>query len=626
MSYRVSILSPMPTYGLGTMPGSKDVSTYSTAYHRRSGSASRKYGTIGGSSSVYSTGMSSSSRPSSRPLPVGPGPLDHSGRKLNSFTSSDIRKNSTSSLRAGPLRADHSYQTHSKFEYTPSVGSLNRKYSPISNAALNSTTKDFGNRSLRSRSVSNTDRLTENISNIRLNGVDSVKASPRTNDSDDSIYGSRESRKDRHEQNLNDTNIRGGSRISRISNGPVSSTDDIFTPKNRDSTGRATSIQRENENKRRDSINDIGVTKSLSRQSSSSSISTGTSKYNFGGKVGLRNIGNTCFMNSVLQCLSNTRPLLEYTLKEDYVLDKNKTTSKLKGALIIAYANLITSFWKDKSSSYVSPNSFKSQIQKFAPRFSGYQQQDAQEFLRYLLEGLHEDVNKVTQKPKPLQINDDHFSSDTEKAAEYWNNYLRYDHSKIVEIFVGQLKSELKFDECGHRSVTFDPFWDLSLPIPKTRSECEIIDCLSLFMKVESLDGDESPTCAKCKKRRSCTKRFSIQKFPPILVLHLKRFSQERYSRKITTLVNFPIKHLDLTEFAAEKGQQTMYNLYAVSEHSGTTYGGHYTAKCKHPYTGEWNSFNDTHVSSCGANQSVSSEAYVLFFELVSSTGSPSRL
>lgn len=267
MSYRATILSPMPTYGLGTMPGGRDV-TYSSAYSRRSGSATRKYGNTG----VYSTGLSGSSRPNSRPLPAGPGPLDTAGRKLNTFSSSTIRKNSTSSLTSGPVRADHSYHTSSKFEYTPSVGTLPRKYSP-STAALNNTTKDVGNRSVRSRSVSNTDRISDNFSNMRLNGVDSIKASPRTNDSDDSLYGMRESRKDRHDQNLNDVNTRVGSRISRTTNGSVSN-DDIFTPRNRDSTGRTSTLQRDNENKRKDSINDIGSSKSLSRQSSSSSLST----------------------------------------------------------------------------------------------------------------------------------------------------------------------------------------------------------------------------------------------------------------------------------------------------------------------------------------------------------------
>lgn len=625
MSYRAEILSPLPTYGLGTMPGSSNVTTYSSSY-RRGGSGTRNYDTIGGSSTLYNR--------THRPLPSGPGPLDHRGKKLNSYTASDIRKNSSSTTTSrGPLRADHSTHMTSRYDhsdYTPSVGTLPRKYSSSNvSAALIHTTKDtsLGSRSIRSRSVSNTDRITDNLSHVKLNGYDGTKASPRITDSDDSLSGVRESRRDRHD-NLNDINNRSGSRFSRTSNTSVLSNNDensILNMKNRDNTGRSSSIQKDTDIKRRDSITDIGNSKSLSRQSSSSSITVSSSKYAYGGKSGLRNIGNTCFMNSVLQCLSNTRPLLEYILKEDFVLDINNTTSKLKGALMKAYASLIISFWKDKSGSYVTPNNFKSQIQRFAPRFSGYQQQDSQEFLRYLLEGLHEDVNRVTQKPKHLQIDDDKFKTDVEKASEYWKNYLRYDNSKIVEIFVGQLKSELKFEECNHHSVTFDPFWDLSLPVPKLKSECDIVDCLGLFMKEEVLEGDESPTCTKCKKRRSCTKRFSIQKFPPILVLHLKRFSQERYSRKITTLVNFPVKTLDLREFAAEKGQQTVYNLYAVSEHSGTTYGGHYTAKCKHPYTGEWHSFNDTHVSSCGANQAVSSEAYVLFYELAGNN-SPSML
>lgn len=624
MSYRASVLSPIATSGLGTMPGSSSanrygLTTYSNAYSRhstgRSPSATRNF------SSTYTPSRTSST---SRPLPTGPGPLDHSGRKLSNYSTSDFKRSTNSPTTRTPLKADHSFASSYKgsgIDYSTSVGTLQRKYSS------SDTTKTDYNRNRRAQSLAAVDR---EFSHLTLNGHDSIKASPRTVDSDDSLL-SRASRKDRYntEQKKYDDSIRTGSRVSRISSTSDyrHNDDDVFSPR-AEYHGRSSSVSRDSlPLKKKDSFTDT-QTKSLSRQSSSSSISTQTSvsKYSSTGKVGLRNIGNTCFMNSILQCLSNTKPLLDYCLKQDYILDENKTTSNLKGALIIAYANLISSFWKEKNSvsSYVNPSSFKSQIQKFAPRFTGYQQQDAQEFLRYLLEGLHEDVNRVTSKPKHIEIKDDDFSSDSEKAAEYWRNYLRYDHSRIVEIFVGQLKSELKFDECGHRSVTFDPFWDLSLPIPKMRSECDITDCLSLFMKEEILDGHESPTCAKCKKRRSCTKRFSIQKFPPVLVLHLKRFSQERYSRKITSLVNFPITTLDLSEFASEKGVRPVYNLYAVSEHSGTTYGGHYTARCKHAFNGEWNYFNDARVTGCGANQAVSSEAYVLFYELVQ--GSQSRL
>jgi ubiquitin carboxyl-terminal hydrolase 2/21 len=107
-------------------------------------------------------------------------------------------------------------------------------------------------------------------------------------------------------------------------------------------------------------------------------------------------------MNSVIQCLSNTRPLLEYLLNEQYTADINTTTSSMKGALIKAFSQVVQELWENGGDHIVNTSSLKSQIQRFAPRFMGYSQQDAQEFLRYLLEGLHEDVNRVTIKPQPI--------------------------------------------------------------------------------------------------------------------------------------------------------------------------------------------------------------------------------
>ncbi|KAL3885261.1 hypothetical protein ACJMK2_025349 [Sinanodonta woodiana] len=626
MSYRATLYSPV-----ASMPGSTYSTTYNSSYRSRTPSATARKPSYDGSSHRHLyDGSSSLSKMSygssaSRTLPPGPGPLDASGRKLSNI-SVGSRQGSGSSFRNGPIKADHSVLSN---DYSSSnmYGTLPRK----TNYGGTSTSNAISSlRGKRSSSLANINDASSDLQNLRLNGTDHIDS--RTDNA-----GSRLSRRDKYgfEQSTNNDLSRTSSRTSRHSSVATdrfsTSQQDKYTSphhENENNYGSSTSskdILEPSDIKRRASVIDSTTGKSLSRQSSSSSLSGGYSnpKYASGGLVGLRNIGNTCFMNSVLQCLSNTRPLLEYILKEDYMLDKNTTISTMKGALMIAYANIMTSMWKDKNTanSYVSPNSFKSQIQKFAPRFTGYAQQDAQEFLRYLLEGLHEDVNKIEKKPKPITIEDNNFSSDSDKAREYWKAYLRCDNSRIVDIFVGQLRSELKFEECGHRSVTFDPFWDLSLPIPKGRSEVDIRDCLQLFMKAEKLDDDERPTCTKCKTRRACTKSFSIQKFPQILVLHLKRFSQERYSRKMSTHVNFPIANLDLREFSAEGNDTQMYNLYAVSEHSGSTHSGHYTAKCKHPYTGEWHSFNDTRVSPCGANQAVSDEAYVLFYELGGKSG-----
>ncbi len=122
------------------------------------------------------------------------------------------------------------------------------------------------------------------------------------------------------------------------------------------------------------------------------------------GMVGLKNLGNTCFMNSILQCLSNTKCLLEYCITNSYTDDINTTLSVMKGSLFNSYASLIKTMWK--SETIVSPQDFKSQIARFASRFVGYAQQDAEEFLYYLLKGLHEDVNLVRKKPSPFRFDE----------------------------------------------------------------------------------------------------------------------------------------------------------------------------------------------------------------------------
>ncbi|XP_040339240.1 ubiquitin carboxyl-terminal hydrolase 2 isoform X2 [Herpailurus yagouaroundi] len=341
------------------------------------------------------------------------------------------------------------------------------------------------------------------------------------------------------------------------------------------------------------------------------------------GLAGLRNLGNTCFMNSILQCLSNTRELRDYCLQRLYMRDLSHGSS-VHTALMEEFAKLIQTIWTSSPNDVVSPSEFKTQIQRYAPRFVGYNQQDAQEFLRFLLDGLHNEVNRVTVRPKSNPENLDHLPDD-EKGRQMWRKYLEREDSRIGDLFVGQLKSSLTCTDCGYCSTVFDPFWDLSLPIAKRGyPEVTLMDCMRLFTKEDVLDGDEKPTCCHCRARKRCIKKFSIQRFPKILVLHLKRFSESRIrTSKLTTFVNFPLRDLDLREFASENTNHAVYNLYAVSNHSGTTMGGHYTAYCRSPVTGEWHTFNDSSVTPMSSSQVRTSDAYLLFYELASP---PSRM
>uniref|UniRef100_A0A4W3GHL6 Ubiquitin carboxyl-terminal hydrolase 2 n=1 Tax=Callorhinchus milii TaxID=7868 RepID=A0A4W3GHL6_CALMI len=291
---------------------------------------------------------------------------------------------------------------------------------------------------------------------------------------------------------------------------------------------------------------------------------------------------NTCFMNSILQCLSHTRELRDYCIQGSMYRRDLNVRSRMNSALMEEFAKLLQMLWTLSSTEPVSPSEFKTQIQKYAPRFVGYNQQDAQEFLRFLLDGLHNEVNRVLTRPKASAEDLDHLPDD-EKGKQMWKKYLEREDSRIVDLFVGQLKSSLTCSECGYCSTVFDPFWDLSLPISKKGyGEVSLMDCIRLFTKEDVLDGDEKPTCYRCKARRRCTKKFTIQKFPKILVLrilpHTGRIASVllTYNTGLCPTVN------------------AVYNLYAVSNHSGTTMGGHYTAYCRHPLSTEWFSFNDS--------------------------------
>ncbi|XP_043975508.1 ubiquitin carboxyl-terminal hydrolase 32 [Gambusia affinis] len=199
------------------------------------------------------------------------------------------------------------------------------------------------------------------------------------------------------------------------------------------------------------------------------------------GATGLSNLGNTCFMNSSIQCVSNTKPLSDYFLSGTHLYELNRINPiGMRGHMAKCYGDLVLELWSGTQKS-IAPLKLRWTIAKYAPRFNGFQQQDSQELLAFLLDGLHEDLNRVHEKPY-VELKDSDGRPDWEVASEAWENHLRRNRSIVVDLFHGQLKSQVKCKTCGHISARFDPFNFLSLPLPMDSS-------MHLEITVIKLDG-----------------------------------------------------------------------------------------------------------------------------------------
>nr|KAF6488350.1 ubiquitin specific peptidase 8 [Rousettus aegyptiacus] len=338
----------------------------------------------------------------------------------------------------------------------------------------------------------------------------------------------------------------------------------------------------------------------------------------FGGSgpalTGLRNLGNTCYMNSILQCLCNAPHLADYFNRNCYHEDINRSNLLgHKGEVAEEFGIIMKALWTGQYR-YISPKDFKITIGKINDQFAGYSQQDSQELLLFLMDGLHEDLNKADNRKRHKEENNDHL--DDFKAAEYaWQKHKQLNESIIVALFQGQFKSTVQCLTCHKKSRTFEAFMYLSLPLAST-SKCTLQDCLRLFSKEEKLTDNNRFYCSHCGARRDSLKKIEIWKLPPVLLVHLKRFSYDgRWKQKLQTSVDFPLENLDLSQYViGPKNNLKKYNLFSVSNHYGGLDGGHYTAYCKNAARQRWFKFDDHEVSDISISSVKSSAAYILFY------------
>lgn len=348
-----------------------------------------------------------------------------------------------------------------------------------------------------------------------------------------------------------------------------------------------------------------------------------------GGRVGLRNMGNSCFMNAGLQCLSHIEPIIAYFLTGKYKEEMNMGNPfGTKGRLVEAFARLQEVLWQENSKTQ-SPKQLHRAMSDFAPYlFEGHEQQDAQEFVAMLLDGLHEDLNLIKERARSNETNKkdeleealEMIRLEQENGEEYmaamaWFHHLLAHKSFFVDIFQGQLRSQLTCIGCGLTSKKYDPFLHMSLPVESEMTTLE--EALRQFLMEETLSGSEQWGCPRCKRRVNAKKKIDIWKLPPVLVVHLKRFEYNQRTqrfRKIQADLRAPLT-MDLTEFVTTPQREPLvYDVICVANHHGPFGYGHYTATCRHPVDGRFYHFNDDNVQDLVDDRDVlSSKSYVLF-------------
>ncbi|XP_047125034.1 ubiquitin carboxyl-terminal hydrolase 8 isoform X1 [Hydra vulgaris] len=333
--------------------------------------------------------------------------------------------------------------------------------------------------------------------------------------------------------------------------------------------------------------------------------------------TGLKNLGNTCYMNSVIQCLACTLPLGKYFTTGMYEKHLNLcNTNAHPGELAreLAFLIIVISAGEYRS---VSPIDFKIALGKFAPDFSGFKQQDAHELLMFFMDGLHEDVNKIVKK-EIIKVKETDNLSDEIAADIAWKDYKLNNDSVIVDLFQGQFRSTVTCLSCNKRSKTFDAFNCLQLPLPSNQSTT-LENCIQTFTKAEKIGGNDSWKCSNCKRYREASKTIEIWKLPPVLIIQLKRFHFDgRWHNKIQTTVNFPMQNFNMSKYiVAPQSIHTKYHLYAVINHYGSFESGHYTANCVNPYYEKWYNFDDSIVKEIDVNSIKTNTAYLLFYTAV---------
>ena len=333
------------------------------------------------------------------------------------------------------------------------------------------------------------------------------------------------------------------------------------------------------------------------------------------GIIGLQNIGATCYMNATLQCFSNTPKLRSYLLNKDNYsdLENNKeSTNKLSFAL----AEVLKNLWEVLTQRDYPPNHFKNVISEMNPLFKGIKANDPKDLILFLLETMHNELNKAPNKNlKPNYIDDTYFES---VFYDFYQNYMNKNKSIIAEEFNGYTNSMTSCGYCRTTIHNVQTFNILFFPLEEIRkfmnykhNNVLIKDCFQFYQKNNIFP---SFYCNKCKYLCQSINTNRLIYTPQTLIINLNRGRGLEYNVNIIF-----DEYLNIREFIFSPESPYYYELTGVICHFGNNdEGGHFIAYCKNSNNCEWYKFNDSYVSKCYFYEVQNANLpYVLFYNYV---------
>ena len=326
------------------------------------------------------------------------------------------------------------------------------------------------------------------------------------------------------------------------------------------------------------------------------------------GNKGILNLGNTCYMNSILQCLSH---LLVFHPQNENFFNECKGEDNL----IYEWFQFQRKMWNNNDKNIQTPiellKKFKNICDEKGLYFENFHQNDVDEFLTIFLDLLHQSISRKVKINLNTKDNTDEASKIVIKGYETWRRFYEKDYSYIVENFYSQLLSLTICPECYYFTSNHDPIQVISLELPENGKS--IYDCLDHYTQKIILDEGEEWTCDKCDKRVLPHKKTLFFKTSEILIILLKRYSLRR---KKDNFISYPTE-LNLKNYNKNYGtnKKNNYSLTGFCIHDGGLNGGHYYAVCKNELDKKWYQYNDTNVTEINKSAVIEYKPYLFFYK-----------